>query len=111
MAKQFGIIFACLLAGELIAMIPGVSTRKYNRHARSYSSFGAKSGETGFYSSALSLSDKEHGFFLCAAGSGSYALFRYNCCGVDTHNGGNSSEYLPCDSGYRTASPVHAQTD
>lgn len=25
MAKQFGIIFACLLAGELIAMIPGVS--------------------------------------------------------------------------------------
>lgn len=25
MAKQFGIIFACLLAGELIAMIPGIS--------------------------------------------------------------------------------------
>ena len=25
MAKQFGIIFACLHAGELIAMIPGVS--------------------------------------------------------------------------------------
>lgn len=25
MAKQFGIIFTCLLAGELIAMIPGVS--------------------------------------------------------------------------------------
>ncbi len=25
MAKQFEIIFACLLAGELIAMIPGVS--------------------------------------------------------------------------------------
>lgn len=25
MAKQFGIIFACLLVGELIAMIPGVS--------------------------------------------------------------------------------------
>ena len=25
MAKQFRIIFACLLAGELIAMIPGVS--------------------------------------------------------------------------------------
>ena len=25
MAKQFGIIFACLLAGELIAMIPGGS--------------------------------------------------------------------------------------
>lgn len=25
MAKQFGIIFACLLAGELLAMIPGVS--------------------------------------------------------------------------------------
>lgn len=25
MAKQFGIIFACLLAGELIAMIPGAS--------------------------------------------------------------------------------------
>ena len=25
MAKQFGIIFACLLAGELVAMIPGVS--------------------------------------------------------------------------------------
>ena len=25
MAKQFGIIFACLLAGELVAMIPGLS--------------------------------------------------------------------------------------
>lgn len=25
MAKQFGIIFGCLLAGELLAMIPGVS--------------------------------------------------------------------------------------
>lgn len=25
MAKQFGIIFGCLLVGELLAMIPGVS--------------------------------------------------------------------------------------
>ena len=25
MAKQFGIIFGCLLAGELLAMIPGLS--------------------------------------------------------------------------------------